>query len=182
MDTQEIFIRIAHYDDIFSDFDLRPYSRRSLSVDFLEEIRRASQDKRYDGIELVIHVPAERRSEAHEVVIKERLASHFHKHLAMMKAEKRRVLKIGVIMVVLGIACMIAATLVMFNDSVRSLFRSFLVVFLEPAAWFLLWEGMDMIVFHSKEVTPELDFYRKMDRTRGHVHFKSHDPQAQPLA
>ena len=35
----EVGLRLEKYDDIFSDFDVRPYSARALSVDFLEEIK-----------------------------------------------------------------------------------------------------------------------------------------------
>lgn len=174
-ETQEIFIRLDHYDDIFSDFDLRPYARRSLSVDFLSEMKRATQDKHYDGVDLVLHVPHAHRSEATEATIKERLAAHFHKHHLMLKADKRSIVRRGAVMIGLGVVCMVAATLVVFQNPEHSLFQSFLLVFLEPAAWFLLWEGMDIVLFHSKEITPELNFYRKMASARNHVHFKSHE-------
>ena len=83
-DTQEISLRLEHYDDIFSDFDMRPYSKRALSVDFVDEIRRASLDKDHSGIELSISVPENTRSESEESTIKERLAGHFEKHYGLI--------------------------------------------------------------------------------------------------
>jgi hypothetical protein len=173
-ETQEILIRLEHHDDIFSDFDIRPYTHRSLSVDFLEEMKRAIIDKEDTGIDLALHVPEKERNESHEAIIKERLAGHFKRHHHLLLKDKRRVLKLGGSMVGLGIIFMIAATSIIFKDPSHSLLLSFLVVFLEPAAWFLLWEGMDQIIFNSKNINPELSFYRKMSDSHSSVHFKSY--------
>ena len=88
-------------------------------------------------------------------------------------AERQKVLKLGISMVMLGIIAMISATFILFKDPTENIFLSFMVVFLEPAAWFLLWEGMDQIIFNSKSIYSELDFYRKMSDTSSHVHFQS---------
>lgn len=172
-DISEISLKIDKYEDIFSDFDIRPYSGRALSVDFLDEVKRAARDKGENGIELILNVAEEKRSEFHETTIKERLASHFGRHYRLLAEEKRHVTRLGGGMMALGVLCMIAATFIIFEDPSQSLFLSFLVVFLEPAAWFLLWEGMDQIIFHSKNVDPELEFYRKMTDSSGNIHFKS---------
>ena len=173
-ETSEVGLRLDSYDDIFSDFDIRPYSGRALSVDFLEEIKRATRDKNGNAIELVLNVPEGKRSEFHETTIKERLTAHFGRHHRLLLEERNRVIGIGGSMVVMGILCMVAATFITFKDPSESLFLSFLIVFLEPAAWFLLWEGMDQIIFNSKNRTPELEFYRKMSDPNRHISFKSY--------
>ena len=173
-ETREISIRLEQYDDIFSDFDIRPYSKRALSVDFLDEIKRASRDKNGENIELILFAPEKERNEAHEMTIRERLAAHFKRHYHLLLEEKHKVIRLGTSMVIMGFISMIAATLIVFKDPRQSMVLSFLLVFLEPAAWFLLWEGMDQIFFHSKKINPELDFYRKMCTSHGHVHFKSY--------
>lgn len=173
-ETAEISLRLEQYDDIFSDFDIRPYSKRALSVDFLDEIKRAAYDKNDGGIELAMHMPAHVRNEAHEIVIRERLTAHFKKHFQILKAEKRRVLGIGMAMMATGVIFMIAATSIVFENTAGKWLMSFLVVFLEPAAWFLLWEGMDQIIFNAKSINPSLDFYRKMSDSHGHIHFRSY--------
>jgi len=173
-ETSEISFRLEDYDDIFSDFDIRQYSSRALSVDFLDEIKRASRDKNDGGIDLTLHIPKEKRSKSHEVVIKERLVLHFKKHFHLFLKEKRQMMKMGIIMIIMGIICMLGATMVMFEGPSQRLFMSFFIVFLEPAAWFLLWEGMDQILFRSKKVSPDLDFYHKMADARGKIHFKSY--------
>src|SRR3989339_701864 len=45
------------YDDIFSDFDPRPYSQRSLSDDFLSEAKKVSSGKTGDRLELRFLIP-----------------------------------------------------------------------------------------------------------------------------
>lgn len=171
---QEISLRLEHYNDIFSDFDIRPYSKRALSVDFLEEIKRAAHDKEIGGIDLVFHAPEKNRNESHEATIRERLSTHFKKHYQIVLAEKRKIMRTGISMIIFGVVFMILATLIIFKDPEDNILLSFLVVFLEPAAWFLLWEGMDQILFNSKNINPELDFYKKMSHERGHVHFKTY--------
>jgi hypothetical protein len=171
-ETNEIYIRLAQYDDIFSDFDMRPYSRRALSVDFLGEIKRASIDKMAEGIELILHAPEKDRNESQEATIKERLAAHFKRHYQILQKDKWKVMRLGYSMVALGIVCMIIATQIIYRDPTDDLLLSFLVVFFEPAAWFLLWEGMDKMMFDSKEINPDLEFYKKMSEAV--VHFKSY--------
>ena len=174
VENQEISLRLDIYDDIFSDFDIRSYEQRALSTDFLSEIQRASQDKKFGEITLALYLPEKKRSSRHEVTIKERLAAHFNKHYHLLAAEKKHLRKFGFTMVFLGALCMIAATLVMFFAHEKTLVYSFLIIFLEPAGWFLLWEGMDLVIFHSKRVNPELDFYHKMSELHGDIHFLSH--------
>jgi hypothetical protein len=137
-------------------------------------MKRAASDKNDEGIELVLHVPESARNRSDEPVIKERLAAHFKRHLGLLQREKKSVLNRGISMVILGVIAMVAATFILFHDSGDSLLFSFLVVFLEPAAWFLLWEGMDQIIFSSKNIDPELNFYRKMSGERAEVTFEEY--------
>lgn len=171
---ETVSMRLERYNDIFSDFDIQPYSSRSLSEDFIDELKRATRDKKGGDMELVLHIPKQEQNEVHDLAIKERLTAHFKKHYHLFSEEKRRILKLGVSMVIMGILCMIAATFIIFRDPSKNLYLSFLVVFLEPAAWFLLWEGMDQIIFNSKHMSEDLDFYRKMSNLNGRIHFKSY--------
>lgn len=44
LEMSEISIWLDNYDDIFSDFDPRPYSQRSLSDDFLAEAKKIEHE------------------------------------------------------------------------------------------------------------------------------------------
>ncbi len=171
-ELSEIVLRIEVYDDIFSDFDVRPYSSRSLSVDFLDEIKRATRDKQDDGIVLTMCV-MQRRSGAREFVIRERLLSHFRKYHRRLIAEKRRLLRVGYMMVGLGALCMITASFIIYKTHEKNFVFSVLLLFLEPAAWFLLWEGMDQLIFNSKKLDQDLNFYHKMSDPHSNIRFKT---------
>ncbi len=173
-EMSEINLKLEQYDDIFSDFDIRPYSKRALSVDFLDEIKRATSDKKEGEIELILHAPEAERDETNESIIKERLAAHFKRHYHLLLDEKKHLMKTSFFMVFMGVISMIAATLIVFEDPTKNLFLSFLIVFLEPAAWFLLWEGMEQIMFNSKNINPDLNFYKKMHISSENLNFKSY--------
>ena len=168
---RNISLILDSYNEIFSDFDPRHYSEKALSDDFLSEIKRASRDKG-EGVELKFLAPKSRRNLNEEVLIRRRLREHFKKHFLGLKKEKKRTIKQGFYFVLAGIFFMFIATLILFRYKTESLVTSFLVVFLEPAGWFSFWEGLDLIIFDSKKINPELVFYRKM--SKADIIFKSY--------
>jgi hypothetical protein len=162
----EIGIWLDTYDDIFSDFDPRPYSERALSEDFLEEAKKASRDKASTGnIELKFLIPESKRNGKDEAMIKKRLRSHFSRHSEMLRKSRRDlILKQGLPFVLSGIFLMFAASLVLFYETEKSILSSFLVVLIEPGGWFLFWEGLNQAIFESRKIRPDLEFYDKMSR------------------
>jgi hypothetical protein len=156
-----ITLALDDYEDLFSDFDPRPYSERSLSEDFLYELKHAARDKEEWGLALTLLVPPNARDTHHERVILERLRNHFRRHHKLLRAKRKGEIKTGVKMVSLGVAFMFLATYILYAYK-QTFLTSFIVVLLEPAGWFTLWEGMSLILFHVKEIKPELEFYRKM--------------------
>ena len=166
----EISLILDDYEDIFSDFDPRPHSQRALSVDFLEEAKRATREQRDGGFELGILVPAVRRRLEKESIIKGRLKEHFKKHANILDKEKRGVLKQGITFFVFGILFMFfAAYILVYYRTNLGLIKEFLVVLLEPGGWFLFWEGLDLMIFETKRIRPDLDFYKKM--TKAEINF-----------
>ena len=111
-ETQEISLRLEKFDDMFSVFDIRPYSKRALSVDFLDEIKRASLE-REEGVELILNMPEKERNEHHELMIKERLKAHFKRHYLLAQKKKRKILNRGLFMTAFGVACIVGATIVL---------------------------------------------------------------------
>jgi len=165
----EISLMLDDYDDIFSDFDPRPYSERSLSVDFLDEAKRASRDKDDIGIELSFLIPKYKRNTAEEALIKKRLHEHFRKNHHRLEKEKKEVVNKGILFTVMGIIVMFVASLILFKESGKNLLISFLIILLEPAGWFLFWEGLGQVIFEAKKKKPELEFYEKMLKCE--IHF-----------
>jgi len=165
MHLSETSLILDSYDDIFSDFDPRPFSQRALSGDFLDELRKASRDKD-SKIQLRFMVPVTEVNKRQEAVIKGRLKEHFHKHYNLIKKEiMDMTIKRGFSFVVMGLIFMFLATLIMFKYDESSFVLSFLIVLLEPAGWFCFWEGLWLIIFESKERKPELEFYEKMAKS-----------------
>lgn len=150
------------FDDIFSDFDPRDYSERALSVDFLREAERASKDKVTGKFELNLLVPSKWRNAAKERIIKQRLKKHFKKHFHRLQADRTHMIRSGVLFTFFGVLCMLAAVAIFHKLQGSTILASFLVVLLEPAGWFLFWEGLNHVIFEPRKFTSELDFYRKM--------------------
>ncbi len=171
LEKSEISLWLDTYDDIFSDFDPRPYSQRALSEDFLNEAKRASRDK-LSGIELKFLVKKKMRSSKEELLVRKRLRNHFNKHHNMLEEERARIMKRGAVSVIIGIILMFVATFVLYSSGQNDVIRDFFIVLLEPAGWFLFWEGLNNAMHDSKKIKPDLEFYKKMSRC--HIEFLSY--------
>ena len=127
--ASSISLALDDYEDIFSDFDPRPYSERMLSDDFLYELKRASLDKEESGLTLSLLMPKEKRNSGHEKVILERLKGHFRRHHRRLEDKRKGEIKTGTWMVALGITFMFLATYILFRYE-KSLWTAFVVVLL----------------------------------------------------
>jgi len=157
----EVSLILDDYEDIFSDFDPRPNSHRALSVDFLDEAKRATRESEPGSFELRFLVPAKRKNSHEEEVIRERLKEHFKKHASILEGERKKVLKQGYSFLFVGLVFMIVAAYILFYSLVHSFLMTLLIVLLEPGGWFLFWEGLDLIIFGAKRDQKDLEFYRK---------------------
>ncbi len=175
----EITLHIDDYDDIFSDFDPRQYSSRALSDDFLLEIKRASRDKTTGVIELKFLIPKHERKYKNEEIIIKRLKMHFKRHFEIVRKEVNKEKRLGVSMVVLGFILGVLAAVVLhqgvgeinnalfFTDISKwiiTLLPTVLLVMLEPASWFMIWEGFNKIAFDWQDKKSDYDFYEKMTK------------------
>jgi len=175
----EISLWLDCYDDIFSDFDSRPYTHRALSVDFLDEAKRATLDKNSTNIELRFLIPHKMRNYNMEEEIKHRLHEHFQKHHNMLLKDTKKVKMRGGIWFVLGVFLLVFSGFLYtyaehteFKLFAANLGMNILILIFEPAGWFLAWEGLDQVFFESRHKKPEVDFYEKMSRAE--VHFMSY--------
>lgn len=171
VELSQISILVKNYNDIFSSFDPRQHADRILSDDFIAETRRVAREKRSGKIELNLIIPASERNSSTEATIKKRLKDYFKRQADEIKKEMRGMMKLGVVFVSSGIVAMFAASLILFMDYDTNLSTHFVVVLLEPAGWFLFWEGLHQLVFKSKQRAKDLDFNTKM--YKGDVTFKS---------
>lgn len=153
---------LDNYDDIFSDFDPRPYGQRALSEDFLAEARRAVRNRRDEVPELRLLVPVAARHVENETIIRKRLRDHFRKHADRLRRERQRTIWVSLGVAAAGFALMTTSTLL--RRQSETVGRTVLQVFLEPAGWFAVWFGLDQLFYGTREIAQERAFYRKMAR------------------
>ncbi|MFA5763906.1 MAG: hypothetical protein WC915_03760 [archaeon] len=163
LEDAKISLWIDSYDELFSDFDPRSYSKREISADFLSEVKRFARDQ-IDGVDLVILVPPKVRDKNMEGIIKKRLKQSFLKQYTLLVEKKKKILLQGVAFILFGIFFMIFTTFILFTYDVKDFFIYFFGVIGEPAGWFLFWEGLNLIIFDSKERNSDLKFNKKMSK------------------
>lgn len=156
----EISLILDTYDDIFSDFDPRPFHQRSLSDDFLAAAKKAALDKE-GALELHFLIPRSQRNSERETVIRQRLRAHFRRHHEMLQREIQQTKKKGIGMALFGMAMLLVASYLLSLSS-SAFWVYVLIVILEPAGWFTAWTGMDEIYYTTRQKKPELEFYEKM--------------------
>jgi len=166
LQTAEMALWLDSYDDIFSDFDPRPYNERALSDDFLVEMKKVAKDRGRDSYELKFLLAPEIREHHYEEVIKERLHHFFGLEHHRFLKEKKIAIKRGILFVVSGVGLMFLASLLLTFFSEKMLLVNFLVVLVEPAGWFLFWEGLARAMYKAEEIYPEIEFYNKMARSK----------------
>jgi len=163
--ASEIPLIIDTYDDIFSDFDPRPYHTRALSDDFLYEARKATRDKKPEAILIKFLVPERIRSVANEILIRKRLKEHFRKHYLLLLEEHGRIKKRAISLIFIGMSMIVIASY-MFTVGTNSFLLHLLRILLEPGGWFLGWTGLDQLFYTVEEHKKDLQFYEKMSRSK----------------
>jgi hypothetical protein len=150
---------LESYNDIFSDFDPRPFSERAISDDFLGECKRATRN-RGDSFELILSMPRNLRVINDEFKIKKRLREHFKKHFVEKQNEIKTIQREGWIWVILGIFVNIGVVSGLLNSSSNFL-HTILGIF-EVPSWFLIWEGLGKILMEARKLKSDHEFYKKM--------------------
>ncbi len=159
----EISLILDTYDDLFSDFDPRTLDKRTLSDDLLSELKRATRENKSGAIELNFLIPAEQRKVDKETIIKKRLRDHFKKHYDLVQKEVSAIKFNGIIMVAIGIILSFIAAIFIYPHE-DSILVNLILVLIEPAAWFTIWEGANKVFDGWKYESVDLDFYKKMTK------------------
>lgn len=147
------------YDDIFSDFDPRPYAQRALSEDFLAESRRAVRDRTERKLELRLLLPTAQRSSSTETVVRKRLREHFARHAAMLATERKRRVIRGILTACAGFAIIAVAASIPEGEGFG---RRIIGIILEPSGWFTMWFGFDTVFYGTREIEQDTKFYQRM--------------------
>jgi hypothetical protein len=165
LNGRSIDIWLDCYDDIFSDFDSRPYTERRLSDDFVAEVNKLAGESDLPAEELKLLLPEGERDAETESIIGKRLHSYFKDHNNKEIVDKRKATIRACVMLVAGFALMIGAAYTVKNRS-ESFLHNFLFVILEPGGWFLVWNGFDELIFSSRKRQQAVGFYTKVARSK----------------
>jgi hypothetical protein len=160
-----ISLQLDEYDDIFSDFDPRPYSKRNISDDFLDELKKITAEKESDVEVLRLLLPHEKKDPRNVSIITARLKSHFKTNLEAHQADRVKIKRKAYVFLLIGIAMLVSASYV-FSWKTASVFHRLIFVTLEPGGWFFAWSGLDSLMSSKKTELPELNFYRKISKVK----------------
>ncbi len=160
----EINILLNSYNDLFSDFDPSSYQERTLSDDFIIQAKQISKNKSGNNMSLRLLLPPNKRNDQDEGFILERLNAYFRNVYTQLKSEVRKANAKGLTLTLIGIIIMIVASYISYIKPDKYHAHLLLVLF-EPAGWFLLWVGLDHLVYSLKDTKRDLDFYLKMTKS-----------------
>ncbi|MBP6731302.1 MAG: hypothetical protein KA149_04545 [Chitinophagales bacterium] len=158
----EISIWIDKYDDVFSEFDSRPFSDRALSDDFLREVRKITSEKTTGEIKLKFHVMEDQRNEESESIIINNLNKHFLHIAEVLKNEAKQDLHRGYILLGLGSALILFLFYLTTIPGEEMPYMSGIHLMLEPVGWFMTWTGLDHVFQISRKGKSTLDFNKRM--------------------
>ena len=159
-DIYEISIWLDAYDDIFSSFDSRPLSERTVSDDFLSEVKKVCDEKSRNKIHLKLAMPENLRNEHDEKLIIKRLHVYFKNCQQTVKTEvKNKNLK-GIFYIVFGAVLMLFASYISYNKPEKFAVHA-MVILSEPASWFFIWTGLEHFHF-SRNNKKDVSYFDKM--------------------
>lgn len=162
---RHIGIWLDVYDDIFSDFDPRPFSSRNISDDFISELNKLYREDAEGVAEIQLLLPKEKRNVTDETIIIRRIHSYFRKKHEEALKKRSRIIRNGWLFTVAGIIILFVAGLITTIDPHR-LWRNMMLVIFEPAGWFFSWTGLDLLVFTRRHQLPPIGFYARMMKCR----------------
>ncbi|MDP2386039.1 MAG: hypothetical protein Q8M29_06695 [Bacteroidota bacterium] len=160
-ESRDIGIWLDDYNDMFSDFDPRPYADRALSDDFISELKKVCNESEYKVREFNLLIPEKVRNVQMEEVVVKRIEVHIKRHYQKILERKKTIRKRSYLMIFIGLLCMAIASYI-HKLQAKEFVYTVLIICFEPAGWFLVWTGLDDLLSITKRKTFELDFYYKL--------------------
>ena len=152
---------LDNYEDVFSDFDPRPFSDRAISDDFLGEAKKMFRENSKGKFELRFLVPEAVRSSREEAIVSSRLKRYFK---SLEQEEKKKIAqetRLGLLLSGLGLFFSFIV-LLLYRVGLDDLWSDFLLVFLEPGGWFTIWFGLDKLFYDVDDLKKAHLFTHKM--------------------
>ncbi|MFA5105859.1 MAG: hypothetical protein WC506_02770 [Candidatus Micrarchaeia archaeon] len=161
---RDISIVLDTYDDIFSDFDPRPYSKRALSDDFLKEIRARYRESRTGRFEVQFILPAKMRDQKIETIVKKRLREYFaFDGKSLGDSLHRRRIR-GLVYTGVGAALLAAQTALTTSFGFPLANSELFAILLVPAGWYGVWEGIGLIIETPNEMGTNIALALKFEK------------------
>lgn len=143
----EVVIPIDTIDDIYSDFDLRNLEIRSLSIDFINEVKIQSQHSEHDSrIEIKILAPKSIRKKELplkiEKLTRRRIKEYFEDEYYELLYERRRSVIKSFIFITSGLLCFFIIKIISRYEIENIFLNTFydLIIFF---SWFATWYGIE---------------------------------------
>jgi len=166
-DRMDVEIALDHYGDVFSDFDVRSYRERVISLDFLRELRVRLGEIHHcpQPLRIVLSLPRERREAEVEKVVAKRLKEIFRGRAEAYRRKMARAVKEGLLLVGGGVAVLFLSVSLSFtypNQFLPTLLSEFLFL----PSWFFTWSGLERIVEAFTSLRRKRDFYLCLSRAK----------------
>lgn len=165
----ELSLWLDTYDDIYSDFDSRHYLKRRISEDFIDELRMSLKYRKDQPDALILLLPANQRHIDIEKEITMSIKEQMKDRFDMLVEKVRNILIRGVLLLCSGLVLMGISAFVTLKKPAGYL-PLLLRISLEPASWFMLWTGLDLLIYDYRRTKKEKSFYNSL--TAMTVHFK----------
>ncbi len=156
----EICIWIDKYDDVFSEFDSRPFTERAFSDDFINQVRKITSEKTGD-VRLKFHLFEGQRNNESEFVISEKLKSHFKHCAEVLKNNQKEITQKGIMLMGVGFV-LISFIFFLTTISEEYAYLHGIILMLEPIGWFTTWTGLDQVFQVARKEKSAIDFNYKM--------------------
>ncbi len=163
-DIKEISIAIDRWEDIFSDFDPSPLSHRTLSEDFIYELKKRHRETKRGSFMITIYAPLSLKDEEKEKVVIQRLKQYFRFRATQAKKQLGRIRARGITFVVFGIFSLGLLILLTYFKAFSELGIELIGIALMPLGWFGIWEGFSKIVDTSPILRVDEDLFIKLAR------------------
>ena len=157
----EVSLILDTYDDIFSDFDPRPFSERALSEDFLTAAKRATRDKGED-LELQLLIPKDSRNGGHEEIIKQRLKEYFKRHYRTLLRERIKRRNRAIIMIVIGFIIGLVDAFILTVLNLGAIPSDTIGLLMTPASWYTIWTGFDHLFSNPEDRAADEAFFKRL--------------------
>ena len=163
-DLKDIAVAIDTWDDVFSDFDPRPLNERTVSGDFVEELKKRYRETQRGSFVITIYAPIALKDSNSERMVTQRLKKHFRYVFLIKKKDiiQRRIR--GVVFLLVGISSLTFLTLVTYFKFLSSLNIELIGIVLMPLGWFGFWEGLSKLVDTSPAFIRDERLFEKLSK------------------